>query len=227
MSALGAGKSSSVAETVSIYKAQIPDRHVSYKRVKRAMDFVITATALLVLLPLFAAIAVLVKLTSPGPVIFKQVRIGKRGRRFDFFKFRSMYVDAEERKAALMHLNESDGPTFKMRKDPRITPVGRWLRKLSLDELPQLINVLKGDMSLVGPRPPLPAEVAQYTTHHLQRLCITPGVTCLWQISGRSNVSFEHWVEMDLFYADNMSFWLDLKILLLTIPAVIKGEGAY
>lgn len=217
----------SVAETVSILDRQIPVRNVPYARVKRLLDFLVAAVVLLMLLPLYVIIALAVKLSSQGPVVFKQIRIGKRGHPFMFYKFRSMYVDAEARREALMHLNETDGPTFKMKADPRVTPVGKILRKLSLDELPQLLNVLKGDMSLVGPRPPLPVEVAQYTPQHMHRLCVTPGVTCLWQISGRSNVTFEHWVEMDLFYIQQMSFWLDLKIMLLTIPAVLKGEGAY
>jgi exopolysaccharide biosynthesis polyprenyl glycosylphosphotransferase len=210
-----------------IQYTEVPTLAVRYAVVKRLLDFLVSTAALFVLSPLFAGIALIIKVTSPGPIYFQQTRMGRGGRPFMLRKFRSMYIDAEARRAALTHLNESDGPIFKIRNDPRITPFGRLLRKLSLDELPQLINVFVGEMSLVGPRPPLPNEVAEYTPYQMQRLSITPGITCLWQISGRSNVSFEHWVEMDLFYIRHMSFWLDLKVLLLTIPAVLRGEGAY
>jgi exopolysaccharide biosynthesis polyprenyl glycosylphosphotransferase len=219
--------STDLPNITSMCEKYIEKRIVPYAAFKRFLDFLAALFVLAILFPLFLAIAIAIKVTSPGSIIFKQVRIGHRGRPFIFYKFRSMFIDAEARRESLQHLNESVGPTFKIKNDPRVTPIGRWLRKLSLDELPQFFNVLMGDMSLVGPRPPLPAEVEQYTPIHTQRLAVTPGITCLWQISGRSNVSFDHWVEMDIFYIENMSFWLDLKILLLTIPAVMKGEGAY
>ncbi|MEW5884929.1 MAG: sugar transferase, partial [Armatimonadota bacterium] len=169
----------------------------------------------------------LVKATSRGPVVYRQVRVGREGREFVFYKFRSMYEDADRRLQEVLDKNEKAGPIFKMKNDPRVTPVGRVLRKYSLDELPQLFNVLKGDMSLVGPRPPLPREVEQYDDRALQRLSVLPGITCLWQICGRSDTSFEDWLELDSLYVENMSFWLDLKILMKTPLSVIRGDGAY
>ncbi|MDH7480980.1 MAG: sugar transferase [Armatimonadota bacterium] len=195
--------------------------------IKRCLDVVISLIMLIILAPLMLLVALAIKLESEGPIIYKQTRVGKNGREFTFYKFRSMFRDADKRLAELRHLNEADGPIFKIKNDPRITKVGRIIRKTSIDELPQLINVLKGDMSLVGPRPPLPVEVAQYTARDRQRLNVIPGITCLWQISGRSNIGFDRWVELDLEYIRNQSLWLDLKILLLTIPAVIKGTGAH
>lgn len=170
--------------------------------------------------------ALLVKLTSPGPVFFKQIRVGRGGKQFWCYKFRSMCVDAEAKKAALMHLNEASGPVFKIKRDPRLTPVGGILRKLSIDELPQLWNILRGDMSVVGPRPPLPAEVAQYGVRELGRLAVHPGLTCLWQINGRSNIPFERWMELDLIYIDTMSLRNDIKIVCRTVPTVLFGLGA-
>ncbi|MCL6520217.1 MAG: sugar transferase [Armatimonadetes bacterium] len=195
--------------------------------IKRCLDVVISLMMLIILAPLMLLVALAIKLESEGPIIYKQTRVGKNGREFTFYKFRSMFRDADKRLAELRHLNEADGPIFKIKNDPRITKVGRIIRKTSIDELPQLFNVLKGDMSLVGPRPPLPVEVAQYTARDRQRLNVIPGITCLWQISGRSNIGFDRWVELDLEYIRNQSLWLDLKILLLTIPAVIKGTGAH
>ncbi len=194
--------------------------------VKRLLDIGIAATVLLVLSPLFAAIAIIIKLTSPGPVLFVQDRVGMNQRRFRLYKFRSMVVDAEQRKKEFAHLNEQDGPAFKINNDPRITPVGRFIRKTSIDELPQLINVLKGEMSLVGPRPPLPDEVSQYQWLFRRRLSVKPGITCVWQISGRNGVSFDEWMNMDRHYVENWSLWLDIKILLLTVPAVLFCRGA-
>lgn len=204
-----------------------PCREVSYARSKRAFDILFSAVFLLVSWPCFLLIALLVKLTSRGPVIFRQERVGQGGRPFTCYKFRSMCADAETRKEKLMSLNEASGPVFKIKNDPRITPLGAFLRKFSLDELPQFINVLKGEMSLVGPRPPLPCEVSAYSAYQRQRLAVKPGLTCLWQVSGRSNISFERWVELDLMYIENMSFFNDLKIILKTIPAVFLGEGAH
>lgn len=194
--------------------------------IKRAMDIVISFTALVFLSPLLAVLAILVKTTSPGPVIFAQDRVGMNQRRFRLYKFRSMVKDAEERKKELQHLNEVDGPAFKMGNDPRITPLGRILRKTSLDELPQLFNVLKGEMSLVGPRPPLPKEVNEYQWLFRRRLSVKPGLTCEWQVNGRSETSFEQWMKMDQEYIENWSVWLDFKILVRTVPAVLFGRGA-
>lgn len=196
--------------------------------VKRLIDIAGSAIGLVLLSPVFLAIAVAVKLSSPGPVFFKQVRVGRYGRHFDFYKFRSMRQDAEARKAALMDRNESkDGVIFKMKDDPRITKVGKFLRRTSLDELPQLWNVLIGDMSLVGPRPPVPSEVREYTLEDRKRLDVIPGITCLWQIKGRSEIPFNEQVRLDKEYILAPSVWKDILILLKTIPAIIGGKGAY
>jgi exopolysaccharide biosynthesis polyprenyl glycosylphosphotransferase len=193
---------------------------------KRLLDLFVSLVMLIVLFPLMALTAILIKLTSPGPVFFVQKRVGMNKREFKLYKFRSMVANAEERKSALLHLNERDGPTFKIENDPRITPLGRFLRKTSIDELPQLFNVLTGKMSLVGPRPPLPEEVEKYEWLFRKRLSVKPGITCIWQISGRNNVSFERWMEMDHEYIENWTVWLDLQILIKTIPAVLFSRGA-
>ena len=196
--------------------------------VKRVLDVVGAAVLALVLSPLLALVMLAIRLDSPGPVFFAQERVGRHGRRFRIFKFRSMYVDAEERKAALLAQNEMEGGVvFKMKDDPRITGVGRFIRRGSIDELPQLWNVLKGDMSLVGPRPPLPSEVADYTLEDRRRLEVVPGITCIWQVSGRSEIPFHQQVELDVAYIESQSLWLDLSLLLRTIPAVLLGKGAY
>jgi exopolysaccharide biosynthesis polyprenyl glycosylphosphotransferase len=194
--------------------------------VRRCVDVMISSTLLVVLSPLFAALALLVKVTSPGPILFRQTRCGLHGRPFTFLKFRSMREGAEEEKPHLAAYNEMDGPAFKMTNDPRVTPVGRWLRRTSLDELPQLWNILRGDMSFVGPRPAVVEEVRQYEPWQRRRLSMPPGLTCLWQVSGRNDLSFEEWMKLDLEYIDNWSLWLDLKIALRTVPAVILGKGA-
>jgi len=170
---------------------------------------------------------VMVKLDSPGPVLLRQRRVGRNRRPFACLKFRSMVTDAERRRRELTSLNEMSGPVFKIRNDPRITRVGRVLRKYSLDEGPQLVNVLRGEMSLVGPRPPLPEEVELYEPRYLRRLDVTPGLTCLWQISGRNELGFERWMELDLYYVEHRSLMLDIEILLRTLPAVISARGAY
>jgi exopolysaccharide biosynthesis polyprenyl glycosylphosphotransferase len=193
---------------------------------KRVTDVLIAAAGLIVLSPFMAAVALLIKLTSRGPVIFRQVRCGLNGRRFVFYKFRSMCENAEELKQALAHLNTRDGVVFKIPDDPRLTPVGRYLRKFSIDEWPQLWNVLRGDMSLVGPRPAIPSEVERYQRWQRRRLRMRPGLTCLWAISGRDNVDFDTWMKMDMQYIDNWSLALDWKILLRTIPRVLTGRGA-
>jgi len=195
--------------------------------IKRTIDIVGASLALLVGWPLFALIALVIKRDSPGPVFFTQERVGKNHKRFTIYKFRSMRVGAEEELACLKEVVECDDITFKMRDDPRMTRMGRFLRRFSLDELPQFINVLKGDMSLVGPRPPIPAEVEQYQPWHLKRLTVPPGLTGLWQVSGRSELTFDEMVLLDLYYIEHWSPWLDLAIMLRTVPKALLGDGAY
>lgn len=194
--------------------------------IKRLIDVVGTGVGMIILLPALATIAAAIKLTSKGPVFFRQTRVGLNGRLFNILKFRSMVPDAEARKEELKALNEVDGPVFKIKKDPRITKVGKVLRKYSLDELPQLINVLKGDMSLVGPRPPIPSEVRQYDWWQRRRLSVRPGLTCIWQVSGRNAIDFDRWMELDLQYIDGWSLGMDIKIMAKTVAEVLKGGGA-
>lgn len=194
--------------------------------VKRALDITLSATALIVLLPAMLLIAALIRLTSPGPALFRQERCGLNGRRFTLYKFRTMVADAEARKAEVAHLNVKK-TAFKIPNDPRVTPLGRWLRKFSLDELPQLWNVLKGEMSLVGPRPPVPEEVERYERWQRRRLRMRPGLTCLWTLAGRDEVDFDEWMRLDLEYIDRWSLLLDAEILLRTIPHVVFGRGAH
>jgi exopolysaccharide biosynthesis polyprenyl glycosylphosphotransferase len=193
---------------------------------KRTLDVALAALLLFLGLPIAGMIALTIKLTSGGSVLFRQTRCGLNGRSFTLYKFRTMVANAEERRRDLLHLNEMNGPVFKLRSDPRVTRLGRLLRRFSLDELPQLWNVLRGDMSLVGPRPPIPEEVAQYQRWQRRRLAMKPGLTCLWQISGRNNVDFDRWMQLDLEYIDSWSPMLDLKILLKTVPVVLSGKGA-
>jgi len=196
--------------------------------VKRWMDVCGSLAAIILLSPVFLLVALWIKLDSPGPLIYRQVRVGLYGRLFYFYKFRSMYIDSDARRAALEKENESsDGVLFKMKNDPRITRCGRFIRKYSIDEMPQFFNVLLGDMSLVGPRPPLPSEVAQYSLDDRKRLEILPGITCIWQISGRSDIPFREQVVLDKEYIRGQSFWKDVLILFKTIPAVVAGKGAY
>jgi exopolysaccharide biosynthesis polyprenyl glycosylphosphotransferase len=219
-----------VTESVTALNAglgKLEPRVINYRKRKRILDIFGALALLLLLSPVLLVTALLVKLTSKGPVFFVSERVGLCGRVFPFYKFRSMYVDAEERLAELQARNEREGPIFKMRDDPRITPFGRFMRKFSLDELPQLWNVFVGHMSLVGPRPPLPREVAKYDDYMLERLSVRPGLTCYWQIMGRSDLTFEQWMELDHKYLREMSVWVDLKILLLTPAAVLRGDGAY
>ena len=197
------------------------------RAIKRGVDVALAATGLLLTTPIMLLAALLIKWDSPGPVFFRQVRIGRDGRPFILYKFRSMVANAEAVQPELQTLNEATGPLFKIREDPRRTRVGRWLRRLSIDEIPQLWNVLKGDMSLVGPRPAIPSEVEQYQPWHRKRLLVNPGMTGLSQVSGRSELTFDEMVMLDLFYAENWSLWLDFKIILRTIPTIIVGKGAY
>ena len=195
--------------------------------VKRGIDIALSVIAIVVLTPLLLAVALLVKLTSRGPIFYVQERVGRDGEPFKIVKFRSMYQDAHDQRLEHAHRNMHGGPIFKIRDDPRVTPVGRAIRRLSIDELPQLFNVLKGDMSLVGPRPPLPEEFLRYDAREQQRLLVKPGVTCIWQVSGRSDVDFDTWIDMDLEYIRTWSLRLDVKLLAKTVPAVLTGRGAY
>lgn len=209
---------------ITLYTGQMVGRHLI---VKRVFDFIVALAMVVLLAPVFVIAALMVKSSSQGPVFFVQKRLGLNKRHFNVYKFRTMCSDAEQRQTELEHLNEVDGAAFKIKDDPRVTPVGRFLRKSSIDELPQLFNVLKGEMSLVGPRP-LPIRDYEGFDQDWQRrrFSVRPGITCLWQISGRHNISFERWMELDMEYIDNWSLWLDLKILLTTIPAVVRGAGA-
>ncbi len=197
------------------------------RRIKRVVDLCLGVVGLLGSLPVWIAIAIAIRLDSKGPVLFRQERVGRGGRRIWIYKFRSMHEDADARLAVLRELNEADGPVFKIRNDPRVTRVGRVLRRTSLDELPQLINVIRGEMSIVGPRPPLASEVALYRPADMVRLSVTPGLTCLWQISGRSDCGFERWMELDRAYIRNLSPWLDAMIILRTVLVVLSCRGAY
>jgi lipopolysaccharide/colanic/teichoic acid biosynthesis glycosyltransferase len=203
-------------------------RRAAYGITKRAIDIVASLTALIVLSPILALIALAIKLQDGGSIFYAHTRVGKGGRHFRFYKFRSMIRDADRLKDQLAALNEHADPrTFKMKRDPRITPIGRILRRASLDELPQLWNILIGDMTLVGPRPPLPREVALYSPEDMRRLEVTPGLTCLWQVRGRGNLPFDQQVQLDVEYIERRCLLLDLEILAQTIPAVVSGRGAY
>lgn len=203
------------------------ERQYVYIYLKRFFDVILSLIGLIVLAIPFLIIAIFIKFCDGGPILYTQERVGKNGRRFQIYKFRSMYVDADKILDKLKEQNEVTGPMFKMKNDPRITSVGRFLRKTSLDELPQLWNVLRGDMSLVGPRPPLPREVANYSKYDLQRLWVIPGCTGLWQATERNNVGFEEMVELDLEYIQKRSLLFDAKIILLTVVAIIRPNGAY
>ncbi|HZM16009.1 MAG TPA: exopolysaccharide biosynthesis polyprenyl glycosylphosphotransferase [Candidatus Krumholzibacteria bacterium] len=199
----------------------------AYRILKRLIDVAFSLCGLALLLPLLPVVVLLIRLDSPGPVIFAQRRVGQRGRQFTCYKFRSMVAGAEAMKSTLAELNEASGPAFKIRDDPRITRVGAFLRRSSLDEVPQLLNVLRGQMSIVGPRPQIPTEVELYEPWHRRRLEVKPGITCLWQIAGRSHIGFDEWMRLDLEYLRRRSLQLDLWIVLHTLPAVIARKGAY
>lgn len=198
--------------------------HKPSAQLKRIFDIFSSAAAIMLLSPLLFATALLIKISSSGPIFYKQVRIGLHGKQFTMFKFRSMISNAEKHMDSLKHLNKRDGPTFKIDDDPRVTTIGKILRKHSIDELPQLINILFGDMSIVGPRPPLPEEFEQYSTWQTRRMSVTPGLTCYWQILRNKNIDFSQWVKLDLEYIDGWSFWKDIEIIFKTIPEVIFGR---
>ncbi|MDU4884830.1 sugar transferase [uncultured Clostridium sp.] len=198
-----------------------------YEVVKRLIDVVCSFIGVIVLSPLFIIIAIIIKTTSKGPVFFSQKRVGKNGKEFDMYKFRSMVVNAEELKEKLAAQNEMSGPMFKMKDDPRVTKVGKFIRKTSIDELPQLWNVLKGDMSLVGPRPSLPKEVAQFEDWMYRRLEVKPGLTCYWQVSGRNNIDFEDWMKLDIKYVDERSTWIDIKLIFKTVGVLFGDKNAH
>jgi exopolysaccharide biosynthesis polyprenyl glycosylphosphotransferase len=203
-----------------------PDK-LGHLLIKRIFDTIFSTIIIAVLSPLFLAVALLIKWTSPGPILYKQLRCGLNGRKFLLYKFRTMEIDAEKKLKDLLRFNEMQGPVFKIQDDPRITPIGKFLRRFSLDEIPQFFNVIKGDMSLVGPRPPLPSEVELYDDWHRRRLRMRPGITCLWQINGRNKITdFNEWANLDLEYIDHWSLGLDFKIFFKTIPVVLTGAGA-
>ncbi|KRL87464.1 sugar transferase [Ligilactobacillus apodemi] len=198
-----------------------------YHFIKRVFDFCASLLGIIILSPLFLVIALLIKLEDRGPVFYKQKRVGKDQREFNMFKFRSMHVDADKRLAELKKQNEVEGPMFKMKNDPRVTRIGHFIRKTSIDELPQLFNVLRGEMSLVGPRPPLPSEVKEYTDYDMQRLLVVPGCSGLWQATVRNSVGFHEMVQLDLEYIQKSSIWFDIKILFMTIKILFKPNSAY
>lgn len=220
----GLGAAYSLAQPQVIAPHRDPFLYLFFKR---AMDVALSAAALLLLSPFLLSVAALIYLDDPyGSPLFVQERVGKDGRLFRFLKFRSMVVDAEARLAGLQSLNEMDGPVFKIKNDPRVTRFGRFIRRTSIDELPQLINILKGDMSLVGPRPPLPREVEQYGAYERQRLLVKPGLTCYWQARGRNEIMFQEWMALDMLYVYEHSLWVDIRLIFLTARAVLTGRGA-
>ncbi len=202
------------------------DEKLAYNIVKRMFDVVCSLLAIIVLSPLMLVVGIAIKIEDGDPVIFTQTRVGKDGETFKMYKFRSMWKNAEKYLSKLEDQNEADGPVFKIEDDPRITKVGKFIRRYSIDELPQLFNILKGDMSIVGPRPPLENEVECYTPYQRQRLSVKPGLTCYWQCSGRSNIGFDDWMELDMKYINERSALTDLKLIIKTIPAVLKHDGA-
>lgn len=204
-----------------------PNSRLCYRILKRTMDIVCSALALIVLSPVLLITAIAIKIEDGNPAIFTQDRNGLNGKVFRMYKFRSMCKNAPELHAALLEQNESDGPAFKMKEDPRITKVGRFIRRTSIDELPQLVNILKGDMSIVGPRPLPTYETEQCTEYQNQRLLVKPGLTCYWQCSGRSDIPFDEWMEMDIKYVQDASLWVDIKMIFRTVWVVIRGDGAY
>ncbi|SKA88640.1 exopolysaccharide biosynthesis polyprenyl glycosylphosphotransferase [Caloramator quimbayensis] len=215
-------------EVEIVYKLEEEDyqRGFFYEFIKRLADIILSIIGIICLSPVFIITAIAIKIDSKGPVFFIQDRCGKDGRIFKFYKFRSMVADAEQQLSKLKHKNEMSGPVFKIREDPRITKVGKFIRKTSIDELPQLFNVLKGDMSIVGPRPPIDREVRQYTPYQRQRLLVKPGLTCYWQVMGRNNIDFDEWVELDIKYIKERNLWIDLKLIYKTFFVLFGDENA-
>ncbi|MDV4150312.1 sugar transferase [Clostridium sp. AL.422] len=213
-------------ENESNIEALTKDERVIYNSAKRILDFILSTLGLIILSPILVIVAILIKLESKGPAIFSQQRVGLNGKEFKLYKFRSMVTNAEELKEKLAKQNEMSGPMFKMKEDPRITNIGKFIRKTSIDELPQLINILKGDMSLVGPRPSLPNEVAEFERWMLDRLLVKPGLTCYWQVSGRNNIDFIDWMKLDLKYVEERSFLLDIKLIIKTFFVLFGDENA-
>jgi exopolysaccharide biosynthesis polyprenyl glycosylphosphotransferase len=209
--------------TIPLHRGEVP---VLRMVLKRLLDIAASSVALVLLSPVLAAIAIAVRSDSPGPIFYASERIGKKGRVFPCIKFRTMVPDAERRRTEVLHMNERDSVLFKITNDPRITRMGRFLRKYSLDELPQLVNVLRGDMSLVGPRPPIASEVKRYELNHLRRLDVVPGITGLWQVQARQDPSFDSYISLDTAYIENWSLWLDIKILVRTVGVVVTGTGS-
>lgn len=203
------------------------NKSAAYKLLKRLMDILLSAIALIVLSPVFLITAIAIKLEDNGPALFIQERAGKDMIPFRIYKFRSMYVDADKQLAKMMEKNEQTGHAFKIKDDPRVTKVGKVIRKLSIDELPQLINIIRGDMSIVGPRPILTFQMEECSEYERQRLIVQPGLTCYWQIGGRANIKWDEWVELDLNYIEDMSLWTDIKMIVKTVPAVFDSRGAY
>ncbi|MFR5339097.1 MAG: sugar transferase [Clostridium sp.] len=209
------------------YKYENERKSDFYKFCKRGIDVIVAGVGLILLSPIITIVACAIKLTSKGPIFFLQKRVGKNGELFNMYKFRSMVVNAEELKEKLKHKNEMSGPMFKMKDDPRVTKVGKFIRKTSLDELPQLWNVLKGDMSLVGPRPSLPKEVEQFDSWMFKRLTVRPGLTCYWQVSGRNNIDFEDWMKLDCRYVDERNLWIDIKLIFKTVFVLFGDKNAH
>jgi len=209
------------------YKYENERKSDFYKFCKRGIDVIVAGVGLILLSPIITIVACAIKLTSKGPIFFLQKRVGKNGELFNMYKFRSMVVNAEELKEKLKHKNEMSGPMFKMKDDPRVTKVGKFIRKTSLDELPQLWNVLKGDMSLVGPRPSLPKEVEQFDSWMFKRLTVRPGLTCYWQVSGRNNIDFEDWMKLDVKYVEERNLWIDIKLIFKTVGVLFGDKNAH
>ena len=209
------------------YKYENERKSDFYKFCKRGIDVIVAGVGLILLSPIITIVACAIKLTSNGPIFFLQKRVGKNGELFNMYKFRSMVVNAEELKEKLKHKNEMSGPMFKMKDDPRVTKVGKFIRKTSLDELPQLWNVLKGDMSLVGPRPSLPKEVEQFDSWMFKRLTVRPGLTCYWQVSGRNNIDFEDWMKLDVKYVEERNLWIDIKVRFKTVGVLFGDKNAH
>ena len=209
------------------YKYENERKSDFYKFCKRGIDVIVAGVGLILLSPIITIVACAIKLTSKGPIFFLQKRVGKNGELFEMYKFRSMVVNAEELKEKLKHKNEMSGPMFKMKDDPRVTKVGKFIRKTSLDELPQLWNVLKGDMSLVGPRPSLPKEVEQFDSWMFKRLTVRPGLTCYWQVSGRNNIDFEDWMKLDVKYVEERNLWIDIKLIFKTVGVLFGDKNAH